>query len=434
VQGATSLEGLKALLVEIGGVRPAAAAPAARLPAFRHGATFDALVVARLSGNLYELLMDGARVSARTTLALEPGARLTLEVEHPGPPARLRALGALPAGEDPVARALRVALPRQTPLANLLAALEPLAAPGANTTRAGSADGIAALLRPLLAALPSESAITDPGGLRRAVLDSGVFLEARLRAALGRGPTDVPATLAGDLKGHLLRLLAAVGRAPPPGRATASGASLPATPIAADGTASAAQPPARPSPDLSAARAPALSGTPPAPSASGPSVAGPPLAGPSIESLAREVEGALYRVQLNQLVSLEPTASSSTVWHIELPLRERDGGVLALRIERDAPGAAGGENSEASWVVNLTVPLADLGTLFARIALVGTRLSATLWAERPATAALAERGLRSLRERLDAAGLTVTALHCRAGRPSSWPAGAPVRAILSARA
>lgn len=135
-----------------------------------------------------------------------------------------------------------------------------------------------------------------------------------------------------------------------------------------------------------------------------------------IPALIAQVEGALARIQLNQLSAIPASDQSVDRWHIEIPVfcDDRFQSVV-IHIERD--GANKSRGSLDTWSVSLSVDLGDLGWLHARLALYGGALSATLWAEQAPTATLAGRRLEDLAKALADTGLEINSIRCHHGRP-----------------
>ena len=133
--------------------------------------------------------------------------------------------------------------------------------------------------------------------------------------------------------------------------------------------------------------------------------------------LIRQVEGALARIQLNQLGSLSPAPEQAVdKWHIEIPvLTDNKFQSLILDIEREATSEL--REGSDTWTVALSVDLAELGWLHARLQLHRGVLNTTLWAEHALTADLASRHLDTLHKSLSASGLELKAIRCHHGCP-----------------
>ncbi|MFP5506941.1 MAG: flagellar hook-length control protein FliK [Gammaproteobacteria bacterium] len=425
------------------------------LSTWRVGQVLAATVVSSPQPGRAELRIGNLQLAAQTgNLQLTAGQTLRLEVASLREMPVLKLLGVLQ--QSPVNQALRDALPRQQPLSPLLNALTRLAAAGQLPPEA------ARLARELLVRLPEPAAVATPAGLRQALRDSGLFLEAKLArpntppgAAPGANPpaTGKGAEFAGDLKANLLRLVQALrdsaANSAPAGARSAGTAAPAATPGAAM-TPPAAQLAAA----LAATGARGLGGLPGAPplDPGAPLLRGQPPQPPATAArlaqleqalgrseLLRQVEGALARVQLNQLSSLPQDRTQPPEWLIELPVRrEGETDVWALRIgrepERDG-GRDGGRDDEdgPAWTVMLAFDLPGLGPMQTRISLRGDSVDAQFFSREQGILPVVAEHLPVLQARLQQAGLRVNELSCRHGQIPA-PAAPPQTRILDERA
>lgn len=331
------------------------------------GQVLHALVVGSPTANTVLLRVGELELIARTELALSRGQALVLEVIRGGDTPELR-LARAPSEQGLVAQALRTSLPRLQPVGEtierLAAAWRALQQAGA--LPAATAKEIDRLVQGLRGAAP------DHAALRQAAADSGLFLEAQL----ARGQPN-PA----DLKGLLLRLVA---RLPPKpvwvGREAAPQEGRPQRPLE------------------------------------------DPLA--SLATLREEAEALLAGLRGRQLASL-PQEGQPVTWHFELPLRGPSGRetTLWLRAEREGDGRVG----ESRWSVVLKLELEPLGVVHAKLSLHAGGVDASLWAERPDTAALLASRLPELEAGMRRAGLEPLRLWASAGRPA-MPADRPAAA------
>jgi hypothetical protein len=281
-----------------------------------------------------------------------------------------------------VAQAARSTLPRQLPLNEVLAGIAEAwqRAAGASIP-APIARDITALLRALSPPAP------DAAALRRAFAESGLLFEAKL----AHGEFD-PA----DVKGILVRLLARLAETRRP----------------ADG---------------------APAGTPRTDAEAEPAT---PTTARVLSDIGRQVEGALARIQWEQLASLPADGESRQVWPIQLPLGDpgapRDS--VSLRFEHE-PGR-GHPDATDRWSVALQFSLEPIGPLHVRLTLAEGAVASTFWAERRESVAVIQGHLPMLEAALTAAGLRVGRLSAQAGRPPQ-PADdipPPVKGLLDERA
>ena len=419
---------------------------------WRVGQVLAATVSSNPQAGQAELRIGNLLVKAQTgEIPLSPGQTLRLEVASLKELPVLRLLSVLQ--QNPVTEALRTTLPRQQPLAPLMAALTRIAA-NASTANQLAPD-VARLARELLSRLPSTANVTQAAGLRQALRDSGLFLEPRLAQAVKSTSAPPAAEINRDFKGNLIRLVQVLRSAV--AKPTVQPSSLSATSVANSAANSApaatrglatALPPALLATTLATARQPPLPlhGDPNAPLQRGQ----PPLPGQSVAALnraqltalsqlelQRHAEGALARVQLNQLSSLgSETRVPGQEWLIELPIRrDMDVDIWSLRISRDSErDKDNAENAAGSvWSVMLAFDLPGIGPMQTRLTLRGDKVAAQFFSQIQGVLPAIAKDLPVLHARLQGVGLRVSDLTVHHGEIPSGAKPAANR-ILDERA
>ncbi|MND68879.1 Flagellar hook-length control protein FliK [compost metagenome] len=270
----------------------------------------------------------------------------------------------------------------------------------------------------LLANLPDVQQLSTPKGLALALASSGAFLESKLLN--GQNPT-----LAPDMKGDLLKLVAQLSQGLPAN--TSLGAIIAANTLAQampnfvrNALGMLGQVSAKPSP----------SGFP-LPERLLQSGEGEN----DLEHLLRLAAAAVSRLQSHQLSSLEQTGVTAdgrlmSTWQLEIPMRNLQD-IVPLQVKFQREDAAEKEQpkerreerepKQQLWRVELAFAMEPLGPLQIQAQLIKGSLSSQLWAERPYTASLIENNLAGLRDRLLSAGLNVGDLDCHLGTPPQGP-------------
>lgn len=404
--------------------RPVTGAPASTglslKPAWQINQELQALVVGRASDRLFTLRIGAMEVSARSDLPLSVGSRLTLRVTNLQPDPVLKVIAAdnatpHAAGSDPAAAATRLLLPRQTAMPPFFALLKAVTLPG------GGAD-LPAPLKDLMHAILERSPASEltANGIKRAISDSGLFMEAKLLGSLSSSESVSQL----DLKRLLLTLLqylsARTGKGsqdstpqttqknshrqpvmPEPASKTASDSAGTRSLSAADtppGRTNTPQPQARePLPDLSTIETDALT-----------------------NKLRQQAEGALARLTLHQIHSAKHAEDGNLSWAMEVPLLHKGQiDVVPLTVERRSRSDK--DADEPSWLVKLALDTPQFGSLHATILWHKAQISSVLWAERDSTAELVRHHLDHLHDALTGQGLAVTSLECRTGKPPDAP-------------
>ncbi|VVO85519.1 hypothetical protein PS900_02048 [Pseudomonas fluorescens] len=302
-------------------------------------------------------------------------------------------------------------------------------------SRQGSLDGLLKLLQNLppsdqtsvelrsaaarlLAGLPDVQQLSTPKGLAQALASSGVFLESNLLT--GQNPT-----LAPDMKGDLLKLVAQLSQGLPAN--TGLGAIIAANTLAQvmpnfvrNALGMLGQVSAKPSPSGFPLPERQLQG------ADGEN---------DLEHLLRLAAAAVSRLQSHQLSSLEQTGITAdgrlmSTWQLEIPMRNMQD-IVPLQVkfqredspEKEQPKERREEREpkQQLWRVELAFAMEPLGPLQIQAQLIKGSLSSQLWAERPYTASLIDSNLSGLRDRLLSAGLNVGDLDCHLGTPPQGP-------------
>jgi len=367
------------------------------------GQVLNAIVISTDARGTMTLKINDALIQANIQsqpnhpLPTLPGQSLQLQVTSTGAQTVLKALN-LPTKDDPIAQALRTALPRQTDLMPLLMNIALLADdPAVNKASSPLPQPIVQLAQQLFNNLTSTAQATTATGLQHAVGNSGMFLENRLANTVVASP-DLRPPLSLDFKAGLLLLREAL---------------LAPTPL--NQPQDAPQVPRNTVPESPVSR------NMPVPSAPGNAAslnptgfnAAPELTTPA---LAMQIEGALARLHVNQLASLS-SPQQHPLWVIELPLRHDSHiDLIQLRIEQDTSSHTP-DAQERPWSISLELEAGDLGPLYARITLLGQQVSVTLWAEENSTAALANRNIELLQRDLAQAGFNTGTLRCQQGNP-----------------
>ena len=162
--------------------------------------------------------------------------------------------------------------------------------------------------------------------------------------------------------------------------------------------------------------------TPQAQAAAQPSLANILNTESALDELLGQVEGALARIQVQQLQTAATEQQNRPVWVMELPVRTEHGiDLFDIRIQRDTENHAEGDPN-APWTVSLAFDLEKLGAIRAQVSLYGEdKVSTVFWAEQKETSTYFNQHMDRLESRLKHVGLNVVKLDCRCGKPDSPP-------------
>jgi len=431
---------------------------------------------------LLEMTVKGKPVITYTDKAVSAGEHLMLKMAGTN---RLTVIdtrlsqSAMKSTVDDSARAvvrdaLRTALPNQQGLQKVLSALQQVHRLASPIKQAVVPPALQTGIQKVLVNLPSVNQLSKPAGVKQALQNSGVQLEAKLASQLSpkgreqlasqksqafipsatteasikkpslnlrtesagikpnitaplRGqttamanpsPKQMSATLSGDVKSNLLNAL------------TSSTHSL-GKPLAADAQGL----------DRLFAASPKLGNTDQALQQLLQNI----LPGRNTSSTLNTAEGhrairnqltqvlhqtilaSLAKVQMQQLHSLshlqltadQPLPTQS--WLMELPFKfGNEVHSVEIRIDdewQDQEDDEGKNKKVRQWEVMLSFELPEMGSFYAHLKIIDDAVSAKLWAEQSETLKKAQEHLTGLRDQLTANGIEVTDLQCFQGQP-----------------
>ncbi|MEN8166626.1 MAG: flagellar hook-length control protein FliK [Pseudomonadota bacterium] len=339
---------------------PASASREQLLQNLKPGQILQATALSENTRGNIKLQIGVTRLIAQTQLAVKPGQPLTLLVDKTGDPPELKLLQ-LPSLKQHQANALKHILPRQQPLPPLF---ERLTALTGMPQEKGLSDPVRQAANTLLERVLPLDHPQFKQQLGAALLNSGLLTEARLlHGTLDRG----------DFKLNLLRLLGLVQSLLPQQSATKN-ASQPRD--------------AQTSNSASQTSDPGLK---------------------LLIGLLKQLDGAIARMQTNQLLSLPQEDPSRQTWQFELPIRQGDQvDLLRILVEKDSSCSA--KKETPSWSLTLRMNLRELGAMRVQLRLWGETISSVFWAQELSTNQLIQTNLTTLREAFEKTGLKVKKL------------------------
>lgn len=134
-----------------------------------------------------------------------------------------------------------------------------------------------------------------------------------------------------------------------------------------------------------------------------------------LTDLKRVVDSAIARIQVNQSSAIVTEESQLPVWLIDIPIKdEQETSLAQMRISYEQHTAKD-EDAERKWSASLTIELETLGKIHVRVALAGDKISSSIWAEDDATYRLIERHMEQLTSNLHRVGLNIDCVNCYPG-------------------
>lgn len=351
---------------------------------------------------MLELAGNRVAVQLSQSLPTNIGQQLKLEVVSPGAIAALKILTPPTSANNSIPQALRATLPQQAPLPPLLANLALIARenripilPNGPRLIPPLPQTVVDLTRAIVDHLPRSESLNTAAGVKQAVTQSGLFLEAKLAQTLQQsthqqGALPLSASIPIDFKGGLLSLLVSLLsliKSTPGTSATLTNAQATNPPPLPSHTPTAAQATLNQSMNLQQ----------------------------SLTELLRSVESGVARLQLNQLVSSAPEEEGKRSWVMELPIRSEEHiDLIQLCIEKEKQQQ--GKKEAVLWTVTLSLSPKGLGPVQVRVSLVNNIINTSFWSENSKTTAFIHENLQILKQRYREVGLTVGTLNAHEGQ------------------
>ena len=339
------------------------------------GQILKGVVIEQLSGTSLLLNIGNTKLTAKTDLNLPPGSVLQLRVTRTGDQPLLQIIDATKSNRNAEAslNALRQAIPKQLPLSNLFSNLKIT-----NTSGERLPQIIQQAIQSLHTGMASRMDLVNPEGVKKALTESGNFLESNLKNSLSHvlNSNSASGSIDSDLKAKLLRLATVLSNE----NTTALNKNQKQTPVSNN-------------------------------------LLNMLSDNKILPEMQRHVESALARIQLNQLNSLPATEHNSQAFLLELPVKENDDiDIFSLKIN-DEDQQKQDQDSSKRWSIKLSFDLNGLGKIHAKLILGGEQIQARLWAEEEKTYDLIQNNLDLLRERLTEVEFLDPEVKCYKGKP-----------------
>ncbi len=438
---------------------------------WRNGQLLQALVIRAATYNQQALLQIGRQqFETQTTAPLQTGQRLTVEViKADTTPPLLKLHTPIQAPDQTISNQLKITLPRQLPMPPLINNLNWLQQTPPQAIAHILPSTVIDALKTLRQQLPNREHIATAAGLKDALKNSGLFLEQKLVQSARPAPTPGSAStttntsqmLNGDLKTQLTRLLTSTQQEisrienKPQGNERSLNALQARLATLRQLGSLLQRPPATTVRPLSVhALTPLFSSGPPLlpdindnkqTQLRGPASRGTasPIATLAFQAsvlmilkeLARQTEGALARVRLNQLNALPTQEQPNPPLLFEVPIRHNETiRPISLRVEEEQRQQTGEEEHHQRHTVHLSLDLENLGPLHARVSLINEKILVTMWAERTETLTIISKHLHELHQRLREAGIQLDPIQCLQGTPPETTGKTTQRLTLNEKA
>lgn len=396
------------------------------------GQLLTASVIERKPSNTLILKVGNQLLEARATLnkMLNVGDQLKLIVEKQDNPTTLRVVhhDSKIIAQETKQQLLREAIPKQAGLEKLTTLLSQVSKNIKSSMQMPVS--IEQRFKRLIHQLPEKSSLKNESGLRIAIKNSGIFLEAKLLTeALNRdnnklktanqasqkvssqllNPTSNQSLLqpqklelAKDLKANLLQLSAAADKykaGSPPGKTSSDNILIKSSQASSH------------TPSIEIANKSAVSAKGAVINASEPALKA------EIEILNKLIESSVARIEVNQSKAVVSYDNQSPLWSIEMPVKdEKEIDLLKLTIHKDKE-PNNDDTKSSPWTTDLKITFENIGSLSAKLSIIDKEVNVTLWSDNEILNNLANSNLAALNKKIELHGLTTGKITCLKGAP-----------------
>jgi hypothetical protein len=376
------------------------------------GQILNATVTERKSADTFILQIGNQQVEAKTNQSnpLNVGEQLKLAVEKQDNPVVLRVLqqSSPKAAQEVKQQLLRENMPKQAGMEKLTNVL--------NQVSNNIKEAIKMLPTPielqfkrLIEHLPTKTNLNNEAGLKAAIKNSGIFLEAKLLTDVsnnksnpllktnGQNVTQSPSSaltqlphqeIAKDLKTNLLQLSDVISKYKQ-STETQENMFIKKTQLTTPGATenSAAK-------DKNSAKSIELA------------------LKANIEAISKQIESSVARIEVNQSKAIVTHDNQTPLWSIEMPVKDKqDIDLLKLNIQADKDSTSKNAN-EQLWTTHLKINFENVGTISASLSVINKEVNATLWSENETLSGLINDNLFLLNKQIEKCGLSTGNIVC----------------------
>lgn len=136
------------------------------------------------------------------------------------------------------------------------------------------------------------------------------------------------------------------------------------------------------------------------------------------ETLNKQIESSVARIEVNQSKAVVSYENQSPLWSIEMPVKdEKDIDLLKLNIQADKDPNNNNEKNQ-QWSTDLKITFENIGTLSAKLFIKDKEVNATLWSDNKILNSLIDDNLAVLNKKIELHGLTTGKIICLKEAPA----------------
>ncbi len=376
------------------------------------GQILNANVIERKSANTFVLQIGNQHVEAKTIQSkpLNLGDQLKLIVEKQDNPIVLRVVqeSTAKAPHEIKQQLLREVIPKQAGLEKLTDTLSQVSNNMKQIIKILPMP-IEQQFKKLIEQLPTKNSINNEAGLKTAIKNSGLFLEAKLLTEAKNRHTEVllkngntptkpsshPDTtqfpqhaITKDLKTNLLQLVSVINKYSP-------GMEV------------------KESPFVNQTQIPLTDKTQNIAAKSKSTIDKVDLAlKADTEIINKHIESSIARIEVNQSKAIVSNDNQMPLWSIEIPVKDKqDFDLLKLDIQPDKDSKSSDPEKQL-WSTSININFENIGTLSAKLTIINKEVNASLWSENKILTDLIRDNLFLLNKQIENCGLSSGKIIC----------------------
>lgn len=130
------------------------------------------------------------------------------------------------------------------------------------------------------------------------------------------------------------------------------------------------------------------------------------------EAISKQVESSIARIEVNQSKAVVTHDNQAPLWSIEMPVKDKQGiDLLKLNIQADKDSKSNNEK-EQRWTTNLKINFENIGTISAKLSVIDKEVNATLWSDNETLNGLINNNLFLLNKQIEKCGLSTGKIVC----------------------
>ncbi|NOG59179.1 MAG: flagellar hook-length control protein FliK [Proteobacteria bacterium] len=130
------------------------------------------------------------------------------------------------------------------------------------------------------------------------------------------------------------------------------------------------------------------------------------------EMLSKHIESSIARIEVNQSKAIVTHDNQAPLWSIEMPVKDKqDIDLLKLNIHADRDSKSDDEQ-QLRWATDLKITFENIGTISAKLSVIDKEVNATLWSENEILNDLINSNLSLLNNQIEKCGLSTGKIVC----------------------